>query len=1844
MKYSLYTIFFLCCVACLSAQNCGFQDTTTFSFGDTTVISFEVFDAINDDLSRTDQAICSFRVDFDNSEISRLEMWLVSPIGDTVQLIGPKTTGVSGGTLGSLWNITFVNDSVNTNPSTDFPFGAIFDNRSNVFTPGNYSGEYYPFEGSLRDFNRGPVNGTWELLVHFDPQLLLIPSTLNDLRIDFCDPLGYDCCFADAGRVSNIDSIAACVGSTDLILAPNIIHTDSLPDSTQYDYTYVIGTNDLIIGYFNDVDLSGLPAGSYEICGLSYQIDQSGDFPLSDSTFSVDSLRDNLDGLNPLFCGQMVDTCIHVRILAPSDTNNIGLQNICSGDSLMIGDSILKNPGQYTISLLNQAGCDSTVQVEINTIDAIRDTISESTCPGVPFTFNGVDLDTTGFYEFRFSSSNGCDSIIVVDFTLLEITSEVFVSTNRLNCVDTASILSVIANDPIEELSYRWEVPPFGFVISTDSTITVTEPGFIFIQVVRSKDGKSCPRRFPSIDIQADTLAPQSLPGQNDTLGCGETELQLNGMASSPPVDIRYQWSTTSLGNISDSSILNPMVDAPGIYTLVALDTMNGCSDMASVEIVQDTLVPQIQLVPDTAITCLVDSITLNPIVSPVNSAYTYRWTSRSGRPIRDSLLFNPTIAFADTFDLVVNNPNTGCFASSFTVITFDTLGPAIDILAPDTLTCLQNTVILNASGSNLTSNTAIDWTTVDGNFVSGENTLTPTVNQGGIYSLVLRDSVNGCFDSLSVEVIDTTVNLIASIGQIGLLTCDPNQGAILNIDNSSRGNDIQYQWSDLDNGVFSSLERDSIEIFLPGRYQLIVQDQLSGCLAAATISAQVDTIAPQIDTGPVQELSCANDIVVLNGSGSGAGQLEFNWTGPCVIGNANFPSISADCEGTFVLSVTDLSNSCVNVDSVLVGRNASFPNPLASDTILMSCIDGLAELDGSASTGGQIEWFSGNTLIGSGSSSVTVDTPGRFLLQVRDTVLGCVDSMAVLVLFDCQPNFDIPIIDTLNCATPTVTIDASNVGVEGVLDYRWTRLQGCDPIDIQSAQITVDCPSTYRLIATHQLTGQADTIVITVEEDPVRPVAFAGADTVLNCFINGLSLDGEVSSSGEHLSYRWEDTNQAILGAQGQIRVDTAGQYILIVTDTVRQCSARDTVSVFPSPSPQFQIPQPSSLTCLDSSVVLSVALIGNGDSLTFNWTSPANSAIINSDQIQASVTTAGLYFLEVTNQSNGCSTIDSIEVIADRNLPIADAGPDLGLNCGTNSIIIDGSNSSQGDSIGYLWLSEMPGAIISAADSNNIEVNQTGSYILVTFNLVNGCTDQDTVIVLPVSDLPTLNIPTDSSITCNDPVITIDAGVVGTSLISTWSILGPDGSAEIRSNTDLLSTDEAGTYQITIIDTLTQCQDSAQIQISAAIDSIVFSLGPDINLDCNATNIILGPDISFDLDSFEYEWIDSTGAIIATTSSLVVSSAQVYNLLVTNRFTGCSGQSSVTVLNEASTAQISINQGLQLDCENGTSTLTLMSSNSDLNNFSITWSSLDGLITSDPSGQTISITSGGLYQVELVDNSTGCTSNASIAVSENGRPITGISFIAQLDDCEAIDQGVLQLTNVNGGDGPYLLSLNGGTFLTGTTVNLDGSLNNQINIEDINGCTFDTSFLLSEVSIPSLELTSDTTIERGDSLLLTVAINNETPGVIEWILGSQVIQTGVDNITVQPIRTTTYLVRFSTNDGCTVEDQVTVFVEEGNLVYLPNAFSPDENGFNDTFVPGFNSKVARVNSFQIFDRWGNAVFQAPSSAPSDPRLAWDGTKSSTLCQSGIYIYWLEVELNTGEIRMFKGEVALLR
>ncbi|MDZ7846893.1 MAG: gliding motility-associated C-terminal domain-containing protein [Owenweeksia sp.] len=109
-------------------------------------------------------------------------------------------------------------------------------------------------------------------------------------------------------------------------------------------------------------------------------------------------------------------------------------------------------------------------------------------------------------------------------------------------------------------------------------------------------------------------------------------------------------------------------------------------------------------------------------------------------------------------------------------------------------------------------------------------------------------------------------------------------------------------------------------------------------------------------------------------------------------------------------------------------------------------------------------------------------------------------------------------------------------------------------------------------------------------------------------------------------------------------------------------------------------------------------------------------------------------------------------------------------------------------------------------------------------------------------------------------------------------------------------------------------------------------------------------------------------------------------------------------------------------------------------------------------------------------------------------------------------------------------------------------------------------------------------------------------------------------------------YTARIS-DPGCSYTD--TIVVEPANCneckVYIPNAFTPNGDGDNDVFLvfpeqaPIADDLICRFRSFKlnIFDRWGQKVFQADS-----PRVGWDGTNSDNdRLASGVYSYTIEYE-----------------
>jgi gliding motility-associated-like protein len=114
-------------------------------------------------------------------------------------------------------------------------------------------------------------------------------------------------------------------------------------------------------------------------------------------------------------------------------------------------------------------------------------------------------------------------------------------------------------------------------------------------------------------------------------------------------------------------------------------------------------------------------------------------------------------------------------------------------------------------------------------------------------------------------------------------------------------------------------------------------------------------------------------------------------------------------------------------------------------------------------------------------------------------------------------------------------------------------------------------------------------------------------------------------------------------------------------------------------------------------------------------------------------------------------------------------------------------------------------------------------------------------------------------------------------------------------------------------------------------------------------------------------------------------------------------------------------------------------------------------------------------------------------------------------------------------------------------------------------------------------------------------------------------------------------YSVMIKSLYGCTGEDSVYVqFVtappppppppEEppGELILLPNAFTPDGDGLNDVFKAIGQPDKLTSFSMKVFNRWGQMVYET-----KDITFGWDGTYKNQPAPAGTYVYRMEYSIN---------------
>jgi gliding motility-associated-like protein len=176
-------------------------------------------------------------------------------------------------------------------------------------------------------------------------------------------------------------------------------------------------------------------------------------------------------------------------------------------------------------------------------------------------------------------------------------------------------------------------------------------------------------------------------------------------------------------------------------------------------------------------------------------------------------------------------------------------------------------------------------------------------------------------------------------------------------------------------------------------------------------------------------------------------------------------------------------------------------------------------------------------------------------------------------------------------------------------------------------------------------------------------------------------------------------------------------------------------------------------------------------------------------------------------------------------------------------------------------------------------------------------------------------------------------------------------------------------------------------------------------------------------------------------------------------------------------------------------------------------------------------------------------------------------------------------------------------GTSNDNLIANTSGTYTVQV---DSVGCVFEDEITVTVEHTPNVDLGPDVRPCVGESTLLEV----DNPNVfINWSTGSSepftiVTEDGTYSVTVTNACG-------SDADTIRIESEM-CFCE----MYVPNTFTPNDDGLNNTFVPMFDCAIHNY-SLEIYNRWGEMVFES-----TDPYEVWDGTFKGAPAQMGIYSY----------------------
>ncbi|TVR79294.1 MAG: PKD domain-containing protein [Chitinophagaceae bacterium] len=1357
---------------------------------------------------------------------------------------------------------------------------------------------------------------------------------------------------------------------------------------------------------------------------------------------------------------------------------------------------------------------------------------------------------------------------------------------------------------------------------------------------------------------------------KSDVTACGLN----NGTATVNPTggsgNYTYEW----LPGGQTSQTVNGL--APGSYTVI-IDDGSNCPYVENF-IIEDVVNIDINL-NITDILCPGDSTgAVQTVVSGGSPPYTYTWNTS---PSQNTA--NVSGLTAGFYTVTVTDSD-GCIGVQSLTINET---PAFNITPNgSTLNCNgDNNGLATVSVTGGTAPYSFSWNTSPQQF-----TQTATGLGAGNYDVVISDA-NNCEITQSVTV--NQPNII-DIDLVDISTGGCSGNFIGEAEVFSTGGTLphSYSWC---NGQTSNIATN----IPPGSWCTLTLTDANGCIRVDSILLEdFGVMNPVVSSTDM--CAGANDATATVNPNGGQGPFTFLWSG-----GQTTQTIAGLSAGTYSVTITD-ANGCIEVDSVNVQDSPPLNLNVLTDPGSCNSGDGTVEVLVSGGTSPYtFTWPTGDT-----TQIVNNLEDSTYLIWVWDAN-NCFDTISATIISDpCGPTVTVEATPDTICLGECTALSASAIEGDPPYDFIWNnnvpngpgphtvcpvitttyQVIAIDSLNNQdTTQVTVhvnelpniitnidtticfgspinlfaeggnlyewnnglysgpgphlvipDSSISYNVIVTDS-NACVDTASFLVELSPL-PLAETNSDTII---CRGETVD--LSATGG-IFYNWNNNLPSTAGPH-TVAPDSSTTYTVEVTN-VDGCVDTANVTIIVNQIPDLTITGDTAI-CENQSVVL---IASGGVSYVWDNNLPAgpgphtvsplntttfivevtdNNGCIESAQVEVEVNSLpvatisadtiicagdsvelfadggisynwdnGLpsipgphfvtpialttYTVEVTDL-NGCS--DTVETTIDVNpLPMVNTGSDAEICIGDSAVLFASGGNT------YSWSNNL----FSGPGPHNVSPGSTTNYIVEVTDS-NLCVNSDSILVI-VNDLPNITVIPDTSICIGSSIdISADGGQ-----IYLWNNNVPSGPGP-----HTISPDSTLIYTVVVTDN-NGCIDSASTNIAVnALPDVIISDDIDICQGESATISASG--------GVNYDWnpnLPSTGGPHEV-SPLVNT---LYTVIVTDN-NNCQSSASVSV-NVNSLPQLDLGNDTVV-CEGDIVLLDVQAQNH-------TYEWQDGSTDSE-----FLVLISGLYSV-TVTNSSGCIASDSIDIQVLSPPQLEIS------GNNTLCPGESAVLTASGG---LSYEWNTGALSESIEVTPLNTINEYYVSSSIGSC-FDTATFIIEVVDPiPANAGTDAEIYENESVVL----GGIESGSFIWEPDYNLDCVNCPFPNASPDESVLYTVFYTDEFGCESKDSVFVRVKTLCDLWLPSAFTPNDDGMNDIFyVRGY---ADRISTFRIFNRWGEIVFEATNFSPNEENFGWDGTFRSQAQSSEVFTYYVEaicIDNDTGEeLNQFKnGEVILLK